>query len=127
MTGSGGGADASWRPIQIDHNRKARERLARGGWNEGAKFWDWEAVMMFHEIVIAIDGYAEIGGMPAPRSHKARRALVKQHLPHLVEPYGDLYGPSLTVRYYKGYAMTKNDRLRAARCHEMLAKSIPVQ
>lgn len=119
--------DISWRPIQIDHNRKARERLAGGGGNEGARFWDWEAVMMFHEIVIAIDEYAEMRGMPTPRSHKARRALVKRHLPHLVEPYGDLYGLSLTARYYKGYAMTKKDRLRAAKCHETLAKSIPVQ
>ena len=76
MTGSGGGTDISWRPIQIDHNKKARKRLARGGENEGARFWDWEAVMVFCEIVIAIDGYAGMRGMP-----EAKRSSRAIHLP----------------------------------------------
>ena len=113
-----------WRPRQIDYNRRARERLAGV---DGARFWAWEIVMVFYEIVIAVDGYAEAEGMPVPKTHKARRVLVKRHFPHLVGPYNDLYGLSLEGRYYKGYDMTETAWREAARCREALAKSIPVQ
>ena len=49
---------------------------------------------MFYEIVIILDGCAEARGMPAPKNHKSRRALVKRHLPHLAEMYNDLYALS---------------------------------
>ena len=116
--------DASWRPLQIDCNRRARGRLAEGG---GARFWGWEIVMMFYDIVITVDGYAELRGMPAPRSHRERRALVERHLPYMVDPYEELYSLSLEGRYYKGYAMTEKAWREAARCREMLARGIPVQ
>ncbi len=83
--------------------------------------------MMFHEIVIAVDGYAEIRGIPVPKTHKARRAIVRRHLPHLAEQYNDLYTLSLIARYYDGYDMTEKAWREAARCSEMLARSIPVQ
>ena len=114
--------DPRWRRNQAEHDRRARERLAGGG---GERFWDWEAAMMFYEIVIVLDGYAEARGLPTPKNHKARRALVKRHLPHLAGLYGDLYGLSLEARYYDGYVMTEKEWCEAARCHEALARSIP--
>ena len=119
--------DTGWRLLQIDHDRKARKILAEAGRGIGARLWDWEAVTLFYEIVIALGGYTELRGMPAPQSHRTRRALVGRHLPHLVEPYDALYALSLEARYYDGYAMTEYEGRRAARCHEMLVRSIPVQ
>ena len=114
--------DPRWRRNQAEHGRRARERLAGGG---GERFWDWEATMMFYEIVIVLDGYAEARGLPTPKNHKARRALVKRHLPHLVDFYDDLYSMSLEARYYNGYDMTEKEWRAAARCREALARSIP--
>ncbi len=82
---------------------------------------------MFYEIVIAIDGYAEMKGVPVPKNHNSRHNLVERHLPHLLDLYNDLYGQSLIARYSDGYTMTENEGLRAARCHEALSRSIPVQ
>ena len=83
--------------------------------------------MLFYEIVIAVDGYAEIRGMPAPTNHKARRAPVERHLPHLAEMYNDLYALSLEAGYYDGYNMAECVGRRAARCHEILARNIQVE
>ena len=116
--------DIGWRRGQIDFNVGARERLAKSG---GARLWAWEIVIMFYEIVIALDGYAEARGMPAPKSHRERRAIVRRYLPHLAKPYDDLYGLSLVARYYKGYAMTETAWYEAAGCRETLARGIPVQ
>ena len=116
--------NTGWRPYQIDYNKRARGRLAEG---DGARFWAWEIVMVFYEIVIALDGYAGVRGMPVPKSHRERRALVRRHLPHLVDPYEELYGLSLKARYYKGYAMTEKAWRKAARCREMLARGIPAR
>ena len=116
--------DPRWRRIQAEHDRRARERLAGGG---GERFWDWEATMMLYEIVIVLDGCAEARGLPTPKNHKARRALVKRHLPHLVDFYDDLYSMSLEARYYNGYDMTEKEWRAAARCREALARSIPAR
>ena len=113
-----------WRRLQIDYNVGARERLAK---SDGARLWAWEIVMMFYEIVAAVDWYAEARGMPAPKSHRERRAIVRRYLPHLLDPYDDLYGLSLIARYYKGYAMTEMSWLEAAGCRETLTRGIPVQ
>ena len=118
------GLDTRWRPLQIDYNRRARGKIAGGG---GARFWGWEVVMLFYEIVITVDWYAETRGIPVPKNHKARCFLIKRHLPHLAEMYNNLYGLSLEARYYKGYTMTENEGREAARCHEALVRSIPVQ
>lgn len=59
--------------------------------------------MMFCEIAIIPDGYAEAGGMPAPKN-KSRRAPVKRHLPHLAEMYNDLYALSLEASTTTGAA-----------------------
>ena len=67
--------DAGWRPLQISHDKRAREILAKGGRGSGERPLDWEAALMFHEIVIAVDGCAEIKGIPVPKNHAARRAL----------------------------------------------------
>ena len=83
--------------------------------------------MMFYEIVIILDGYAEASGMPAPKNHKARRVIVKRRLPHLVDFYNDLYSLSLEARYYNGYDMTEKEWRVAARCCEALARSIPAR
>ena len=83
--------------------------------------------MMFYDTVIAVDGYAEMRGIPVPRNHNARRAVVERHLPHLVDLYDGLYTLSLVARYYDGYAMTENAWCEAARCRDALARSIPVQ
>ena len=115
------GMDPEWRRIQVKHDRRAREKLAKGG---GARFWDWEATMMFYEIVIALDGYAEARGIPTPKNHKARRAIVERHLPLLADFYNDLYSLSLEARYYNGYDMTEKEWREAARCREALARSI---
>ena len=115
--------DPGWRLLQIEHDKESREVLAKAG----SRFRDWVVVMMFYEIVIALDGYAELRGMPAPQNHKERRAIVRRHLPHLVEPYDALYALSLAARYYDGYAMTESEGRRAARCHEMLSMNVPVQ
>ena len=119
--------DPAWRLHQIGYNRRARERLAAGSGSGGTRFWGWEIVIMFCEIVIALDGYAEAGGMPVPKSHRARRAIVRRHFPRLAETYDGLYTLSLTARYYNGYAMTKMMWRKAAQCHGMLSKAIPVQ
>ena len=116
--------ESGWRLEQIEYNKRARERLARAA---GPRFWGWEIVMMFYDTVIAVDGYAEMRGIPVPRIHKARRAVVERHLPHLVDLYDDLYTLSLVARYYDGYAMTENAWCEAARCRGALARSIPVQ
>ena len=116
--------EPGWRLRQINRDRDARERLAKGG---TTGLWDWEATVLFYEIVIAVDGYAEIRGMPAPTNHKARRALVERHLPHLLDPYDDLYALSLEARYYDGYNMAESEGRRAARCREILARNVPVE
>ena len=116
--------DVGWRRFQIDYTARARERLAG---TDGPRFWAWEIVMMFYEIVIAVDSYAEARGMPSPKSHRERRAVVERYLPHLLDPYDGLYGLSLKARYYKGYAMTETAWLEAAGCRETLARGIPVQ
>ena len=82
---------------------------------------------MFYEIVIILDGYAEARGIATPKSHTARRTVVERHLPHLLDMYDGLYTLSLDARYYKGYDMTESEGRRAARCHEMLSRNIPVQ
>ena len=83
--------------------------------------------MMFYEIVIAVDGYAEMRGMQVPETHIARRAIVRRHLPRLLDLYDDLYGLSLKARYYEVYDMTEMAWRKAAQCREALARSIPVQ
>ena len=115
-----------WRLIQIDHNKKMREILAEAE-RSIARFWGWESVLMFYEIVITLDGYAELRGMPAPQNHAVRRSVVERHLPYLADIYDGLYGLSVTARYHNGYAMTEDAGLEAARCHEMLLRNIPVQ
>ena len=122
-----GNADAGWRLIQIAHNGSVRGILAREVKSGGAGFRGWEAAPMFCEIAVAAGGYDEMRGSPTPTSHKARMAIVKRHLPHLAETYNDLYAMSVAARYYNGYAMTENAGRMAERCHETLAKSIPVQ
>ena len=118
--------DPRWRPRQVDHNRRARKVLAEGGRSIGARFWGWEAVLMFYEIVIILDGYAEARGTPTPKSHRARRSVVERHLPHLLDTYDDLYTLSLDARYYDGYDMTANEGRRAAQSHGILTRSIPL-
>jgi len=83
----GHGTDPGRRRLQAEHDREAREGLAKGG---GAWFRDWEAAMMLYEIVIVLDGYAEARGMPAPKNHKARRAIVRRHLPRPADFYNGL-------------------------------------
>ncbi len=82
--------------------------------------------MLFYEIVIALDECAELRGMPAPQSHKARRSVVGRHLPHPAEQYNALCALSLAARYYDGYAMTESEGRRAVQCHETLTRSIPL-
>ena len=56
---------------------------------------------------------------------RPRRAIVGRHLPYLAgEPNNALCALSLAARYYDGYAMTESEGRRAARCHEMLSRSI---
>ena len=83
--------------------------------------------MMFYEIVIAVDGYAEARSMPVPKTHGAGRAVVGRHLPRLAKPYGGLCGQSLKAGHYDGYSMTGRAWRKAARCREVLANGIPVQ
>ena len=79
------------------------------------------------EIVIILDGYAETGRMPTPKNHRARRALVRHHLPHLAEMCNGLYGLGLKARHCNGCGMTEGEWCKAARLREALARSIPVQ
>ena len=113
-----------WRLDQIAYNEKALEWLARAA---GARFWGWEIVVMFYGIVTALDGYAVTRGHPAPKSHRERRAIVRQYLPHLVDLYDDLYSLSPDARYHRGYAMAEKSWLRAARCCEALGGGIPAR
>lgn len=113
--------------MQIAHDKRAREILVKGGRSSGKRLLDWEVTLMFYEIVIAVDGYAEIRGIPVPKNHAARSALVKRHLPYLADMYNGLYGLSLEARYYDGYSMTEKAWRKATQCHEILARNIPVQ
>ena len=113
-----------WRLDQIAYNEKALDWLARAS---GARFWGWEIVVMFYGIVTALDGYAAAGGHPAPKSHTERRAIVRQHQPHLVNTYDILYGLSLEARYRKGYDMDEKPWFEAARCCEALEGGIPTR
>ena len=115
---------SEWRLDQIAYNEKALEWLAQAA---GARFWGWEIVVMFYGIVIALDGYAAAKGHPAPKSHRERRAVVRLHLPHLVNPYDTLYSLSLNARYHRGYAMTEKSWSEAARCREALGSGIPMR
>lgn len=65
--------DPGWRLLQIRHNKKARDKRTSGG---DSRFWDWEAVIMFYDITIAVDGYAEMGA--APRRRAAERGAPLQ-------------------------------------------------
>ena len=113
-----------WRLDQIAYNEKALDWLARAS---GARFWGWEIVVMFYGIVTALDGYAAARGRPAPKSHTERRAIVKLHLPHPVDPYDSLYGLTIEARYRKGYAMGEKLWRKAARCCEALGGGIPTR
>ena len=113
-----------WRLDQIAYNEKTLEWLAKAS---GARFWGWEIVVMFYSIVTALDGYAVTRGRPAPKSHRERRAIVKLHLPHLVDLYDDLYSLSLDARYHRGYAMAEKSWFEAARCCEELGGGIPAR
>ena len=88
---------------------------------------DWEAALMFHEIVIAVDGCAEIRGHSRAQKPRGEARPVKRHLPYLAEMYNGLYGLSLEARHYDGYSMTEKAWRRATQCHEILARNIPVQ
>lgn len=114
--------DPGWRRNQAEHDRRARERLAKGG---GERFRDREATMTFCKIMIALDGYAEARGLPTPKNHKAGRAIVERHLPLLADFYDELYALSPDARCYNGYAMTERGGGEAARCREALAGGIP--
>ena len=120
----GHGTDPGRRRLQVEHDREAREGPAKGG---GARFRDWEAAMMFYEIVIILDGHAEARGMPAPKSHKTRRAIARRHLPRLADFYNGLYSMSPEARYCNGYGMTEKEWQAVARCREALARSIPAR
>ena len=113
-----------WRLDQIGYNEKTLKWLAKAA---GARFWGWEIVVMFYGIVTALDGYAAAKGHPAPKSHRERRAVVRRHLPHLVDSYDGLYNLSLDARYHRGYAMTEKSWSEAARCCEALGGGIPAQ
>ena len=113
-----------WRHDQIAYNEKALEWLAKAS---GARFWGWEIVVMFYGIVTALDGYAVTRGHPAPKSHTERRAIVRRHLPRLVDPYDILYGLSLKAKYRKGYDMDEKPWRKAARCCEELGGGIPAR
>ena len=78
------------------------------------------------EIVIILDGYAEMRGMPAPKKHRARRALVKHHLSHLAEMCNGLYGLGLEARHCNRCGMTEKEWRKATRLREALTNSIPV-
>ena len=82
--------------------------------------------MMFCDIVIALVGYAEVRGVPAPENHKAGRAIVSRHPPHFVESHEELYGPRLSQALQRVCHDRKAWR-RAARCRKMLARRIPAQ
>ena len=113
-----------WRLDQIAYNENTLEWLAKAA---GARFWGWEIVVMFYGIVTALDGYAAARGHPAPKSHRERRAIVKLHLPHLVNPYDILYGLTIEARYHKGYAMTEKQWRKAAQCCKELGGGIPAR
>ena len=113
-----------WRLDQIAYNEKALEWLARAA---GARFGGREIVVMFYGTVTALDGYAAARGHPAPKSHRERRAIVERHLPHLVDPYDDLYGLSLDARYHRGYAMAEKAWCKAAQCCEELGGGISMR
>ena len=113
-----------WRLDQIAYNEKTLKWLANAA---GARFWGWEIVVMFYSIVTALDGYAAARGHSAPKSHRERRAVVRRHLPHLVDSYDGLYNLSLDARYHRGYAMTEKAWSEAARCREALGSGIPMR
>lgn len=81
--------------------------------------------MMFHEAAIAVDGYAETTGRPAPTSRKAGRRLVGKYLPRLVDSYRSLRGTSASARCYDGCVMTERMRRQALRCYEAIMASMP--
>ena len=114
--------DADWRRRQARHTRDARKSLEVSG---SGRFASWQAVMMFYEVVVAVDGCAEDGGRPAPTSHKARSAFVQRNFPHLEHPYEHLYSEGMAARYYNGYAMTGNRLRDVVRSYEMIMASIP--
>ena len=83
--------------------------------------------MMFYDVVIAVDGYAESTMRPAPKSHKARRRLVSRQFPHLLEYYVYPQSESMAARYYDGYALNEKRRLESLQCYEKIQKSMPVR
>lgn len=95
--------------------------LGKGG---GTRFWGLECALMFYGIVTAIDGYAELKGVPVPKNHNARHNLVERHHSYHLDLYSGPYGQSLIARYSDAYTMTENEGLGAARCHEVLSRSI---
>ena len=114
--------DADWRRRQVGHTRDARKGLEVSG---SDRFASWQIIMMFYEVVVAVDGCAEDRGRPAPNSHRARSAFVQRNFPHLEHPYEHLYNESIVARYYDGYAMTSEKLCEVARSYEIIMASIP--
>ena len=112
-------AGAGRRTRRMGGSGRAREKLAGGG---SGRFWAWEIAMMSHDVVIAAGGYAEAGGMPAPKSRGARRAAAGRRLPLLPDLRGGPCALGLEAGYYKGYAMTKSAGRRAVRRRGALAR-----
>ena len=114
--------DADWRRRQARHTRDARKSLEVSG---SGRFASWQVIMMFYEVVVAVDGCAEDRGRPAPTSHNARSAFVQRNFPHLEHPYRYLYNESIVARYYDGYTMTSEKLCEAVHNYEIIMASIP--
>lgn len=64
--------DARWRPLQIEHGRRAREAPAGGG-RSSALGSGAGVGHMFYEIASILDGCAETGGCPRRKTARGAR------------------------------------------------------
>ena len=108
--------------LQARHTRDARKSLEVSG---SGRFTSWQVVMVFYEVVVAVDGYAGGMGRPAPTSHNARSTFVQRNFPHIAQSYEHLYNESVSARYYDGHAMTGRIWREAVRNYEIIMASIP--
>lgn len=88
--------------------REDAQGVGGGRGDIGARFWGWESTMVFYEIMIILDGYAEMRDMPAPQDRAAGRTVVERYIPHLLDQYDGPCGLSVTARHHNGHAMTKD-------------------
>ena len=80
---------------QSAHNKGAHDLLE----GSAPKYIDWQITVLFYAALHAVNFYFELQGIPAPRYHRERLSLIRQHLPAISDEYKNLQFLSEQARY----------------------------